>query len=77
MYKFLVLSFKFIRESSQHAENCITHITEVVSILLGQDNSWEVHNTGELDSTWGLAIEPVIENCLGISSFNDIHRVLR
>lgn len=53
-----------------------THIAEVVSILFGQDNSWEVNNAGELHCAWRLAIEPVIENILGFFSFDDIHRVL-
>lgn len=51
----------------------ITYITDVVSILLRQDNSWEVDYTGELDGAWGLSVQPVIENSLGISSFDDIH----
>lgn len=54
----------------------ITHITDVEGILLGQDNGREVNNTGELDSAWGLAVEPLIDNSLGIFSFDDIHRVL-
>lgn len=54
-----------------------THITEVFSVLLGQDNSWEVHHTGELDSAGRLAVEPFIENVLGVSNFEDVHRVLR
>lgn len=58
-------------------KDVIAHITDVVSILLGQDNSREVDNAGELHSAWGLAVEPVIENSLGISSFDDINRVLR
>lgn len=58
-------------------KEAITHITEVVSVLFGQDNSWKVNNAGELDRAWRLAVEPVIENSLGVSSFDDIHRVLR
>lgn len=57
--------------------DAITHVTDVVSVLLGQDNSWEVDNTGELHGAWGLAVEPLIENSLGISSLDDVHRVLR
>lgn len=58
-------------------KGAITHITDGVSVLLGQDNSREVDNTGELHSAWGLAVEPFIEDSLGISSFNHVHRVLR
>lgn len=58
-------------------KDAITYITEVVSILFGQDDGWKVNNAGELDTTWRLAVEPLIENSLGISSFDDIHGVLR
>lgn len=58
-------------------KDAITHITEVVSVLLGQDNSWEVNNAGELLSAWRLAVEPLIENSLGMFGFDDIHRFMR
>lgn len=57
--------------------DAVTHITDVVSVLLGQDDCREVNNAGELHGAWGLAVEPVIENSLGISSFDYVHRVLR
>lgn len=55
----------------------IAYITEVFSILLGQDNSWKVNNAGELHGAWWLAVEPFIENILAMSSLEHIHRVLR
>lgn len=55
----------------------VTHITDVVSVLLGQDNSREVNNTGKLDSTWVLAIKPLIDDSLGMLNFDDIYAVLR
>lgn len=58
-------------------KDAITHITEDVSVLLGQDNSWEVNNAGELHSAWRLAVEPLVENSLGIFGFDDIHRFMR
>lgn len=55
----------------------ITHLTDIVSILLGQYNGGQVNDTGELDSARWLAVEPFIDNFLGISNFDDIHTVLR
>lgn len=58
-------------------KDAITHVTEVGSVLLGQDNSREVDDTGEFHTTWMLAVEPFVENFLCISSFDDIDRILR
>lgn len=60
----------------QHDQK-MTHVTEVVGVLLGQDNSRKVNNTGEFHTAWVLAVEPLIENVHGVPSFNDIHGVLR
>lgn len=55
----------------------MSHIAEVVGILLGQDNGRKIDNAGKLDGAWMLTVEPLVENVLGISSFDNIHRVLR
>lgn len=78
MYKiFIVLIINHYRRHLACLKEAITHITEVVSVLLGQDNSWEVDDAGEFHSAWKLAVEPFIENILCVSSFDDINRVLR
>lgn len=60
-----------------HIQKAVTHIAQVVGILLGQDDGWKVDNAGELHAAWRLAVQPLVENGLGVSSFENIHRVLR
>lgn len=76
-YFYQIFGFHNLKKKSKKLQKDVTHITEVFSILLGQDNSWEVNDTGELDRTWVLAVEPFIEDSLGMLHFDDIYTVLR
>lgn len=73
----LLLVWIHERTNFAFTKDAVAHITEVVGVLLGQDDGWEINDAGELHSAWGLAVQPLIENVLGISSFDDIHRILR
>lgn len=55
----------------------VTHIAEVVGVLLGQDDGRKVDDAGKLHGAGRLAVQPLVEDGLGMSSFEDIHRVLR
>lgn len=73
----LLLVWIHERTNFAFTKGVVAHITEVVGVLLGQDDGWEIDDAGELHSARGLAVQPLIENVLGISSFDDIHRILR
>lgn len=59
------------------SREAVAHIAEVVGVLLGQDDGREVDHAGELHGARRLAVEPLVDDGLGISGFDDVHRVLR
>lgn len=68
-----------IREDTTHtapSPHAAAHVADVVGVLLGQHDRREVDHAGELQGARGLAVQPLVDDGLSVSGFDDVHGVL-